>query len=1091
MKRITKLRLINWHFFENEEIPFGSINVITGENGSGKSTVLDAIHYLQSGGTCRFNQAANTLSSGRTVANYLKARTGAEGKEFLRDSGDIIGHIACEYFDETTSRPFVLGCVLQLVKGVMSDPRFYTIIGDSYSNELFFEENAIRNFDELYSKGKELGLEIEEVGRKMSERRRKEAVLRALGNPLKYEELFTKALSFEPLQDITRFATDFLLPESPLDLSSIKTTLDSYRLIQEQLRQESRRAEILKPIAENHELYASLLKKRFGYELLDWEAQIQAAIERIKANNIALTIEEAQAKAYKKEADEATRIAYDATNQAEQIRNSEEYKVLAGLEKRKEEVERDYESCKRRVDDWELALGNESSLARRIGTSLDLTSARENQNYEQLLALLEKYRERVREINSVAARERGILLNKQEEVSEQLRNLEEEILQLQANAYAYPPYVEQLMAAIRKRIREEKGVTDVAIFPLCSQLEIADPEWREAVEGLLGKRRFDLFVPRRFVSIAAKVFAESGLQDYFGVGVIAFDPNGEYKVLPNAVSHKLLAYGEDANGVKRNLKEPQAYIDSLLGNVMLVDSIESFKQGQPALMKNGVYFDGNAVRHLLAEDMQKPYIGQQSIQWRLEKDRELKAELLAKSKEIQKHLAEEEKILDETGRSNIEKLLGYDNLWHELRLLAEELSSINKEIDKYKHGHNQIIGLSGLIEDYEKKAAESTIRANKANEAFGLCQQKIGSLKQDSQVQHGIIEETSAKKRERIEESGEDLTSLDEFLALLSQGKKGKELRELVAYSKGPNENEIRRVERIIREAMGAYNASYPNELKPDLENYLAFVQRYNKIVHDELAKLEPEVEAARLKSEVELREHFISSIRASLDEAESSIGGLNRALRHHPFGADREVFEFKGTKSTDSLLGGVYHIAKETRQDAIINDLFSEDLDPESEETLQKVFDILSTNEDDPEFKQQRLELIDYRNYLNYDIKITIEDGASVLYYSKNQDSKSGGETQTPFYALIAGAFQSLLSLPEKQLDSPSCLVCFDEAFNNMDGERIRQMLEFYKELRIQLIISVPSIRFAYISPYADNIIALAKVDGGIGIFTATKDGN
>ena len=107
MKRITKLRLINWHFFENEEIPFGMINVITGENGSGKSTILDALHYLQSGGTCKFNQAANTLSSGRTVANYLRARTGAEGQEFLRDSGDIIGHIAAEYFDETRGTPFV------------------------------------------------------------------------------------------------------------------------------------------------------------------------------------------------------------------------------------------------------------------------------------------------------------------------------------------------------------------------------------------------------------------------------------------------------------------------------------------------------------------------------------------------------------------------------------------------------------------------------------------------------------------------------------------------------------------------------------------------------------------------------------------------------------------------------------------------------------------------------------------------------------------------------------------------------------------------------------------------------------------------
>ena len=76
MKKIKKLRLINWHFFDDQEISFSDINVITGENGTGKSTILDAIHYLQSGGSCKFNCAANNLSSGRTVENYLKARIG-------------------------------------------------------------------------------------------------------------------------------------------------------------------------------------------------------------------------------------------------------------------------------------------------------------------------------------------------------------------------------------------------------------------------------------------------------------------------------------------------------------------------------------------------------------------------------------------------------------------------------------------------------------------------------------------------------------------------------------------------------------------------------------------------------------------------------------------------------------------------------------------------------------------------------------------------------------------------------------------------------------------------------------------------------
>ena len=105
---------------------------------------------------------------------------------------------------------------------------------------------------------------------------------------------------------------------------------------------------------------------------------------------------------------------------------------------------------------------------------------------------------------------------------------------------------------------------------------------------------------------------------------------------------------------------------------------------------------------------------------------------------------------------------------------------------------------------------------------------------------------------------------------------------------------------------------------------------------------------------------------------------------------------------------------------------------------------------------------------------------------YSGNYDAKSGGETQTPFYALIAGAFQSILADSEKNGRSPTGLVLFDEAFNNMDGGRIKQMLEFYKELNVQLIISVPSSRLSYISPYVSNIICLAKDEYAIAVYQA-----
>ena len=274
----------------------------------------------------------------------------------------------------------------------------------------------------------------------------------------------------------------------------------------------------------------------------------------------------------------------------------------------------------------------------------------------------------------------------------------------------------------------------------------------------------------------------------------------------------------------------------------------------------------------------------------------------------------------------------------------------------------------------------------------------------------------------------------------------------------------------------------------PNIANYMDFVRRYNKIVNDNLAKLQPDLDEAYQRSVSELREHFISRIRKSLNSAKETIDALNRTLRHHPFGIEEEVFEFITKKSTDSLLGGVYHIAMETNQDTVIDNLFVESMDSESQAIMDQVFEVLARPEDDPETADLRRKITDYRSYLNYDIRIKVSDGNNRLY-SENFGAKSGGETQTPFYALIAGAFQSILADNEKNGRSPTDLVLFDEAFNNMDGGRIKQMLEFYKELKVQLIISVPSSRLSYISPYASRIIRLAKEDYLIGVFETRSE--
>ena len=47
MKKLVKVRLINWHYLANETIELNGNTLLTGPNASGKSTIMDAITYME------------------------------------------------------------------------------------------------------------------------------------------------------------------------------------------------------------------------------------------------------------------------------------------------------------------------------------------------------------------------------------------------------------------------------------------------------------------------------------------------------------------------------------------------------------------------------------------------------------------------------------------------------------------------------------------------------------------------------------------------------------------------------------------------------------------------------------------------------------------------------------------------------------------------------------------------------------------------------------------------------------------------------------------------------------------------------------
>lgn len=1088
MRKIKKLRLINWHFFDDQEINFADINVITGENGTGKSTILDAIHYLQSGGSCKFNYAANNLSSGRTVENYLKARIGGEKREFIRDTGDIIGHIAIEYENTTSRKPFVLGCVLQLSNGQLLAPIFYKIDGDTYNDNLFFtKEKEVKNYDELEKTANSMGLPFTIVGQKrQSEKARRKAVFDALGVSEKYETLFAKAIGFEPLQDISRFATDFLLPETKLDLSSIRDSMDAYRDIQHQVEMERTRADELKPIADYKDRYEENLVKEAALQILLEKAHIQMSQHSILKNDEAYRLEQAHCLEYKKKAEEALQLAVEEDALADRIQNSEDFKEIKRLTETKKRLNYEINETKRIIAQWETQIRNESDVAHRIGTSLDLSGILARQDYDGYLSILSAYKDRIAKLRAENDDARSELIGEIKNKKAELQKLHSEIVQLDSNLQAYDDHVETMLKTITAAIQTNYGTTEgTEPVCLCTFLDINDPEWRDAIEGFLDKRRFDFFVKKAYRKTAYEIFnSDPKTQDYFGVGVIDLNQEGNV-ANQGSLALKIDAFRVNPDGTKSELREQREYINFLLGDVYCVDSINQFVPGRKAITKEGVYFDGESIRFVSAAAMKKPFIGQEAKKWRLAKAKEEYAKLDRDFKQLDGELKRLKQIADNIGHSNVNQLLNTQNHWLDLASRLKRLEDTNAQIERMEAINGDLVRLNQEVQIHLKKARD--LRAEAAN---------YDNKKSDSDREQGRLESENKNFVESIKECKTKISTmkdnfpkkdfdLDQYLTDLSEGKTEVFLRDFVRQQIGTVSNQKQIAERKIRDAINTYCVNHPGEMVNDISNYMEFVRRYNKIQNDNLAKLQPDLEEAYQRSVTELREHFVSRIRNSLTATMQTIDALNRTLRRHPFGTEGEIFEFITSRSKDNLLGRVYHIAMETNQDTVTDNLFVETMDETSKDTMEKVFDILSKPEDDHDTGDLRKQITDYRSYLDYDIRIRVNDGNDRLY-SGNYDAKSGGETQTPFYALIAGAFQSILADSEKNGRSPTGLVLFDEAFNNMDGGRIKQMLEFYKELNVQLIISVPSSRLSYISPYVSNIICLAKDEYAIAVYQA-----
>ena len=1073
MQKLIKIKLVNWQSFYDNTIPVKGNILVTGENGAGKSSLLDALYFVLAGGSSKFNLAATDETS-RSVETYMRGTIGAEGRECLRPNPDLISHVALE-FNDPNGQSLVLGCALEIRDASpKADQSFYLIKGGHIEDELYFvldgEKRKAVNAKLLQEKANALFGERAFVSVKGTKSEIKSQISRALGLASnKYYELLPKAIAFKPIREVNDFVFDFLLPEHNVDIASIRASIHSYMEIRKDVEiDEKKKTELESIVSMNADYEEKTLQKSLFQALtvqkskVSAEKKIASLKAEIKANTALIGDEQDKRKLIVVKLDEVQHKLFALSGQ-------DWYKSLAENQRALEENKRSIDSLLPSLSRFNRALLEEGELARSLSLKADFASFIKSEDFSAFQTALSSYDEAFESRRQALNEAMMLRWSELSEAKQKQSGFQSKYDALRRGLPQYDYNTSILMKLIHELFLEEEG-HDIEVHPFCELIDIAPGEesWRNAVEGYLNTRRFDLFVKEEYYDHALSIYERNKAQYHIhSVGLVNVAKLSEREAKPNSLASKVVTNDPDA----------QRYINYVLGDIICVESEQELKFYDSSITKTVMVYRNKAARATRPEVYATPYIGKGAYATQLSSLQNSLKEANEKVAELSENVSELRSKLNKASESRRKQLLDSPNYWRQYAELLKRESDLQKERSELERaskegGHGSDEDFAAEKERLERERDESLTRQTKLESACDLAQRQIKELEAELQEEEGELAEKAndSKVREKLEEFAKKHSSL-------SPSEIARQIASLAP--------QIASLERAIISSMATYINEFRFDSAPGMENISDFLNEYSRVVGRELGQFKKDLERAQADCATAFKENYIAQIRKHILDEKANIRKLNKVLSDKPFGNDGEVYQFVVSRSKDPTFGPYYDIFT-SKDDISSKDLFLDSLDSNDSALMKDLFNRLTASQGDE--KQEKLLRLftDYRMFMNYDIQITNREG-EISFFSKISRGKSGGETQTPFYVIIAASFDQIVH--EGSFDKEAgCIVILDEAFNKMDASRISATMSYFNDLSIQLIIGLPSNNAKILMPYVDTTIGIVKSRDRSYIRTDTK---
>ncbi len=1088
MIQLSRVRLINWHNFVDDTLTFEKITYLIGVNAVGKTTILDAIRYCLT--TNKDFNALGNRRSARTLQGSVHGKQ--RGENAYTRHGHTVSYIGVEFLDQKAEKKFV---ITVRVESESPEQEMRHVRQTWYISPMGVCLDALPFLDHSTHAPSSREQFCIPTGRMQPIDRQSEAknlICQRLGigksdSPLgkKFSSVFPMGTSLDEIHDFRTFIYEYILPQPDMDLDALQKDEQELENLQETLSLAQCRAQQLQEIValggkaaeKERDVCINRGVILYAQHQVDAETQRRLFETQDRLQDLLKRLENQY-----DEAHQQSEIALGAYLQArDAVKESDEGKFLEVLRQTAKDEERELGNLRKKVSECRntqqeiTELLQAASSIHGVNEQLypDAIRKQPQSSHAKLLDCLEA---EIREVKEAVEQTEFELRDQVRSLGKLLDELQDKIRQLEKGQWVYPDHdrANFVKTAINQALSAQGLDPDAKVF--CELLYMNDDSWQDCAEACLGYRRFDILVSPEHYPVAKQVFEGLG-EDVGRVSLLDSRSLHRDRGKPAADNRTLASKVSSENLLAR------VYVGELLGGIVCCEDSSKLEDHPNSATRD-------LLRHypyrLARLKRSERYIGLDARKRQLE---DAKAQHRQAQKQV-KGLADRAEAVEAlrnlvqgiVHRRCVATVREYWDCEQEYHELSERYSQTQQEIAEWEKSP-----LFRVLQSKEERM-KAEWEAKKKQ-----CEEIVGNRKaQENELIR--CRETIALCQNRTAGSLEAWEAFgDAHPLLLSEveAKYADALKRRTPEQIVKNQTDQQRRFENIRDdlvnnqlipAQRQFNQEYSCDVAAGMAGMELYQAQYNQLVQIDLERYSASLQKAKERCRERFRRDILYRMKDDIRNARRQFRELSRIMQELLYG--EEMYQFQVRESQDPESGRLYALImseqndRMTQEDSLFNIAAMSDrayeaqIDEFVERILSAAKDAAQARQSGKRVDKQMIQLVDYRQYLDYDIIITNTKTGETVPLSKVSQDSSGGENQAPFYIAICA---SLLQIYQK-CENGIRLVLLDEAFSKMTSDRIKPMMKMFRQMELQVLLITTVEKASAIQPMCDVTYSIVK---------------